>query len=116
MAATANVDRVTVAVYPIAGKQLFFHVPDSVCHECDLTVRTVERVIDDLSSDGEYVKLEIKPWLNNIIQALWRGGWHPPVVVINGKLFSQGVVPQPGPLKAAIRREIMGARGAARDF
>jgi hypothetical protein len=34
-----------IAVYSIAGKQLWFHIPDSFCKECDLTIRTVEKVV-----------------------------------------------------------------------
>jgi hypothetical protein len=34
-----------IAIYSITGKQLWFHIPDSFCRECDLTIRTVEKVV-----------------------------------------------------------------------
>ena len=38
------------------------------------------------------VKIEINPWLTYIWDSLRHGGWHAPVILVNGKLFSQGVV------------------------
>ena len=87
-----------VTVYPITGKQLFFRVPESWCRECDLTIRAVERVIDGRDD----VELRIKPWWNHLFDALRRGGWHAPVVTINGTVFSQGVVPADGDLREAL--------------
>jgi hypothetical protein len=94
--------RVVVTVYPIAGKQLWFHVPDSFCRECDLTMRTVEKVVEDLD-DPSQVRVQVRPWLRHLPEAIQRGGWHPPVVSINGKLFSQGVVPDAGALRQEIK-------------
>ena len=87
-----------VTVYPIAGRQLFFRVPDSWCEECDLTVRMVSRVAGELG----HVELSIKPWINHIFDALRRGGWHAPVVTIDGKVFTQGVVPDETELRRAL--------------
>jgi hypothetical protein len=90
-----------IAVYSIAGKQLWFHIPDALCKECDLTIRTVEKVVGDLD-DPSQVRVRVRPWLHHLPEAIRRGGWHPPVVSINGKLFSQGVVPDAD----ALRQEI----------
>lgn len=87
-----------VTVYPITGKQLFFRVPESWCRECDLAVRAVERVIDGRDD----VELRIKPWWNHLFDALRRGGWHAPVVTIDGKVFSHGVVPDEEQLHGAL--------------
>jgi hypothetical protein len=38
---------------------------------------------------GKNVVLEVKPWLNNILFALRRGAWHPPIIMINGRKFFQ---------------------------
>jgi hypothetical protein len=92
---------ITVTIYPIAGRQLFFRVPEAFCQECDLTIRTVQRVVEEIGSPPE-IRVCIKPWLNYLPQALLRGGWHPPVVTINGKRFSQGVVPDATALREAI--------------
>jgi predicted dithiol-disulfide oxidoreductase (DUF899 family) len=96
---------VVVTVYPIAGRQLFFRVPDSFCRECELTLRLVQQVIEALESEGHGMRLEVKPWLNNLVEALRRGGWHPPVVTVDGRLFSQGVVPDKDRLRAALLQQ-----------
>ena len=93
-----------VTVYPMTGRQLFFNVPHSVCEECDLTVRLVKRVASDLP----HVEVRIKPWFNHLFDALRRGGWHPPVVTIDGKVSSQGVVPD----EEGLRRTLAGAAPA----
>jgi len=82
---------------------LFFRVPESFCKECDLTIRAVQRAIEAIGNPSE-VQFQIRPWLNYLPQALMRRGWHPPVVTIDGKRFSQGVVPDPGSLQEAIRQ------------
>ena len=89
-----------VTVYPMTGRQLFFTVPHAVCKECDLTVRLVQRVAADLPE----VEVRIKPWFNHLFDALRRGGWHPPVVTIDGKITTQGVVPDEAELRDALAR------------
>lgn len=90
---------VTITVFPIAGRQLFFTIPERWCAECDLTVHVA------LSVANRYpgrVRVEVKPWLNHLVSALRRGGWHPPVVLVDGRRVSQGVVPNADALDAAI--------------
>ena len=87
-----------VTVYPMTGRQLFITVPHAICEECDLTVRLVQRVASDLP----HVEVRIKPWFNNLFDALRRGGWHPPVVTIDGKVATQGVVPDEATLRRAL--------------
>ncbi len=99
-AAPATSGRVTVTVYPMTGRQLGFNVPHRVCEECDLTVRLVQRVTEDHPN----VELRIKPWFNNLFDALRRGGWHPPVVTINGKIATQGIVPDEARFRRALDR------------
>ena len=89
-----------VTVYPMTGRQLFFNVPHAICEECDLTVRLVQRVASDLP----HVEVRIKPWFNHLFDTLRRGGWHPPVVTINGRVSTQGVVPNEDGLRRALAR------------
>ena len=89
-----------VTVYPMTGRQLFFNVPHAICEECDLTIRLVQRVASDLPD----VEVRIKPWFNHLFDALRRGGWHPPVVTINGRISTQGVVPDEDRLRHALAR------------
>ena len=97
-AANAGPTSTVVTVYPMTGRQLFFTIPHAVCEECDLTVRLVQRVAPDFPE----VEVRIKPWFNHLFDALRRGGWHPPVVTINGKIASQGVVPDEAELRDAL--------------
>ncbi len=90
---------VTITVFRITGRQLFFRVPDRVCEECDLTVQVARSVADRYPGR---VVVEIKPWLDHLPSALRRGGWHPPVVLVEGRRVSQGVVPTPDALDAAV--------------
>ncbi len=83
---------VHIIIYRITGKQLFFRIPEKVCEECDLSVAIVRRVVEELGAQDK-IKVTVKPWINNLIGCLFWWSWHPPVVTINGKRFSQGVVP-----------------------
>ena len=94
-------DRVRVTVYRFTGKQLFFTVPESYCEECDLTIRLVKRIASELGEDR--VEVVVKPWFNYLLEALFKGGWHPPVVTVDGERVSQGVVPDAEMLSNRIR-------------
>ena len=98
-----------VTVYPITGRQLFFRVPHSWCEECNLSVRAVQRVAGDL----EHVEVRIKPWFNHLWSALRRGGWHTPVITIDGEIFSQGIVPDEAELRAALTSDVSSAQSSA---
>lgn len=87
-----------VTVYPMTGRQLFFTVPHSVCEECDLTVRLVQRV----AAESPGVQVRVRPWFRHGLKALLRGGWHPPIVTIDGRVFSQGIVPDEERLRSAL--------------
>jgi hypothetical protein len=96
---------VTVTVYPITGPQFGpIRIPHRFCEECNLTIGLVRRLIAE--SGREDIEVVIKPWLRHAVDALRRGGWHAPVVTIDGKVYSQGVVPEPEEL----RRRLTGER------
>lgn len=92
--------QVVVTVYRITGRQLFFDIGKSICEECDLTVAAVARAIREL--EGVDVKLSVKAWLNNLPIALARGAYHPPVLLVDNRVISQGVVPATEYVKQAI--------------
>jgi len=84
---------VRVKIYYIAGRQIGpLSIPSSWCPECDLTLRVVQDVLKALGPEIE-IRVDAKPWLPHLFSSLRRGGWHPPVVLINDRLVSQGVVP-----------------------
>ncbi len=94
-------DPVTITVYRWAGRKWFFRIR-SECAECDLVVAQVRGL---MSAHPDWpVEIEIKPWLTFLWESLRRGGWHAPVVIVDGHLVSQGRVPERSVLEAALRR------------
>lgn len=87
-----------VTVYPITGKQLFFRVPHSRCEECDLAPPSLVRRVAEEIGD---IEVRVKAWFSRLLDALRRGGWHAPVLTIDGRVFSQGVVPDEARLRDA---------------
>lgn len=100
---------VNVCIYTWAGQKGPFRIK-SYCEECDLTFHLLEE-IRKRGLSGAPVRVEIKPWLSHLWEALAAGGWHPPVVVIDGRRFSQGTVPE----RAALVCQLQ-ARLAARGY
>jgi len=56
--------------------------------------------------DDSKINIEIKPWFNYMLKVLLKGGWHPPIVMVNGRIFSQGIVPDAKKLESKIRQEV----------
>lgn len=95
--------REDVTVYYITGRQLGpITVPDNWCEECDLTVRAVQTALKIADPDAT-LTFAAKPWMRHAVPALLKGGWHPPVVVIDGEIHSQGVVPDGDALVSRLR-------------
>jgi len=103
---------VTITVFPVTGRQLFFTVPERFCVECDLTIQLAKAVA---ARHPGRVTVEIKPWFNYLLSALRRGGWHPPVVLVGGRRVSQGVVPSPEALGAAVLQALSGESRGGRS-
>jgi hypothetical protein len=98
-----------ILVYYITGRQLGpLSIPQSWCEECDLTVRAVRSVLEELDPE-KTLDVAVKPWLRHALQALAVGAWHAPVVIIDGEILSQGVVPNEVALRerigAVLRRD-----------
>ncbi len=83
--------KVRLTLYRYAGKFLFFRIKER-CNECDITYAVLQRLMSD-QFHGKPVLLRIVPWLDNFWKVIWRGGWHAPILTVNGKVFSQGKVP-----------------------
>jgi hypothetical protein len=92
---------IKIVIYRITGQQGPIDVPHRYCEECDLTVQLTKGVLDELGDAR--VQLDVKPWMLYFWKPIWRGGWHAPIVTINGQIFSQGIVPDRTALKAAIQ-------------
>jgi hypothetical protein len=95
-------DRVRITIYRWAGQKWFFRIR-SECVECDLTVAQVQGL---LSAHPDWpVEVEVKPWLTHLWESLLHGGWHAPVVLVDGRLVRQGTIPTRVELEEAIRHE-----------
>ena len=95
---------VHIIIYKVTGNQLFFKVPPRVCEECDILVNVTRRVVNEINDNR--ITIEIKPWLSSLRSSLKRGGWHTPVLLINGQVFSQGIVPNAKDLGRKIIEEL----------
>lgn len=74
------------------------------CGECSLTKDIIQDCIDtDL--EGIAVELELRNWLSEWWKPLPKGGWHAPIVLVNGKLISQGAALNRGALTQAVIEE-----------
>ncbi len=82
---------VKLTLYRYAGKFLFFRIKNR-CKECDISYAILQRLMAE-QLHGKPVSLRIVPWLDNFWKVIWRGGWHAPILTVNGNVFSQGKVP-----------------------
>ena len=97
---------IDIVVYRITGRQGFITIPHRYCEECDLTVNVARGVVDELSDPN--VRLIVRPWMLWFWLPIWRGGWHAPILTVNGRVVTQGIVPSRETLLEAIGR----ARGS----
>jgi len=86
--------KVQITIYRFTGKQWFFTIPKDWCVECDLLVDMVQDVVKELGIE-EKVDLKIRPWFPWAWFVFLRYFvWHAPMLIVNGKLISQGIVPE----------------------
>ncbi len=96
-------DAISITLYRWAGRKWFFRIRGE-CAECDLAVAQARAVV---SAHPDWpLELEVKPWLSHLWESLRRGGWHAPVVLVDGKLVRQGTIPPRQELEAALRRAL----------
>ena len=71
------------------------------CGECSLTRDIIQDCIDtDLA--GIDVELDLRDWLSEWWKPLPKGGWHAPIVLVNGRIISQGRALNRGVLTQAV--------------
>jgi glutaredoxin len=83
--------RVELVLYRYAGKFLFFRIKER-CRECDIAYVVLQQLMTERFYEKP-VSLRFVPWLDNWWRVIWRGGWHAPILTVNKRIFSQGVVP-----------------------
>ncbi|MCB1908168.1 MAG: glutaredoxin [Rhodocyclaceae bacterium] len=91
---------VSVVVYRWAGAWGPFEVRIP-CGECALT-RDVIRDTLHHELAGVDVALDVRDWLGEWWRPLLKGGWHPPIVMVEGRVVSQGQALNRGVLTQAV--------------
>ena len=79
---------VEVLVYRWAGKWGPFKVKIP-CGECSLTNDVIQDTIEN-ELNGVPVKFVTRDWLSNWWKPLRKGGWHAPIVMVEGEIIAQG--------------------------
>lgn len=91
---------VKVTLYRWAGNWGPFKVKIP-CGECSLTLDVIEDTFEHELA-GVPVHLDIREWLSEWWRPLRRGGWHAPIVMVEGRVVSQGHALNRGVLTEAI--------------
>lgn len=105
-------DPVTVTLYRWAGQWGPYKV-NIPCGECALTVDVLQDTFDTELA-GIPIELDNREWLTEWYKPLLKGGWHAPIVMVDGKIISQGNALNRGVLTEAVisgyasRTEIQG--------
>ena len=93
-------DGVLIQVYRWAGAWGPFKVKIP-CGECALTLDVLNDTLENELA-GIPTRLEVKDWLSYWWEPLGKGGWHAPIVLVEGKVTSQGAALNRGVLTEAV--------------
>lgn len=91
---------ISIQVYRWAGSWGPFKV-SIPCGECSLTKDIIQDTIDN-ELEGISVNLDIRDWLSEWWKPLLKGGWHAPIIMVEGKIISQGRALNRGVLNQAV--------------
>lgn len=95
---------VTITMYRWAGRKFGITIK-SACKECEIN----SSILEDMEKKefaGKALTVEVKPWFTHLWESLRHGGWHAPVILVNDKLFSQGIVIDRKKLQEYVEREL----------
>ena len=95
-----SVEPIKITVYRWAGAFGPFKV-SIPCGECALTK---DVILDTIATEleGVPVALDMRDWLSEWWRPLLKGGWHAPIVLVEGKIVSQGAALNRGVLTQAV--------------
>ena len=91
---------VTLLLYRWAGAWAPFKV-SIPCGECSLTLDVIQDTLETELA-GIPVEVEVREWLSEWWRPLPKGGWHAPIVMVEGKIVSQGHALNRGVLTEAV--------------
>ncbi|MBK17722.1 MAG: glutaredoxin [Rhodospirillaceae bacterium] len=95
-----EIEPVKVTLFRWAGAWGPFKV-NIPCGECSLTLDVIKDTFET-ELEGVPVELDLRDWLTEWWKPLIKGGWHAPIVLVDGKLVSQGAALNRGVLTEAI--------------
>ena len=81
-------DKVKITLFRWAGSWGPFKV-SIPCGECAMTEAIIDDVVNQELGDIP-VSIEVKDWLSFWWQPLLKSGWHAPIVMVEGRVISQG--------------------------
>lgn len=81
-----DAEPVNVEVYVVTGTKNL-SLPERYCKECNMFVNSVKEASEDTDVP---VDIEVYSWWSRFPFALRHGGYHPPVMVVDGKRLCQG--------------------------
>ncbi|MGR5251758.1 glutaredoxin family protein [Vibrio astriarenae] len=79
---------IKITLYRWAGSWGPFKV-SIPCGECTLTKDILQDTFET-ELDGIPIELEVRDWLSHWWEPLKAGGWHAPIIMVEGKIISQG--------------------------
>jgi hypothetical protein len=91
---------VEIVVYVVTGRHGGLRIPEQFCRECHRFAHAADVAAGQVDAD---VDVRVVSWWTHLPFALWKGGYHAPVMVVGGNLLCQGHdVPTPEDVVAAI--------------
>ncbi|MEL7048582.1 MAG: glutaredoxin [Pseudomonadota bacterium] len=96
----AAVRPIKITIYRWAGSWGPFKVKIP-CGECTLTGDIVEDTVRNELA-GIPIEVETLDWLSNWWKPILKGGWHAPIVMVDGKIISQGAALNRGVLAETV--------------
>nr|EGQ40504.1 MAG: hypothetical protein J07AB56_12340 [Candidatus Nanosalinarum sp. J07AB56] len=80
-------ERAEIEVYVVSGLQGFVRIPEGFCKECNLFYRAAREAAEESDAD---IDIAVRSYWTCFPRPLLKGGYHPPVMLVNGELLSQG--------------------------
>lgn len=97
-------EAVVIRIYVVTGRHGVLSVPERFCRECNLFVRAADAAAERADVP---VTVRVVSWWTRFLGALRYGGYHPPVMVVDGQRLCQGHhVPTPEDVTAAIEAAV----------
>jgi hypothetical protein len=92
-----------IEIYVVTGFHGFFRIPESFCKECNMFYQAAKKAAEESEKE---VEIQVRSYWTGFLRPLLKGGSHPPVILVNGKMVSQGYdVPEPEEILEVLGQE-----------